>query len=64
MKKGKLISLIVFIVVVFITATYVIYHLYQKENEDPLKYKGQVGVVTNIVLKSVATGSVQPRKDN
>lgn len=63
MKKGKLIVLIIFIAAVFIAAAYVVYHLYQKENEDPLSYKGQVGEVTNIILKSVATGSVQPRKE-
>ncbi|NND77368.1 MAG: efflux RND transporter periplasmic adaptor subunit [Flavobacteriales bacterium] len=63
MKKGKLISLIIFIVIVFIAAAYVIYHLYEKENEDPLKYKGQVGSIESIILKSVATGSVQPRKE-
>jgi len=40
-----------------------IYYLYNKSGEKPKEYKTETPFVTNIVRKTVATGSVQPRKE-
>jgi len=42
---------------------YTIYYLYQKDQEDPVKYKIEQAFKTNIIKRTVATGSVVPRKE-
>ncbi|MEM7161372.1 MAG: efflux RND transporter periplasmic adaptor subunit [Bacteroidota bacterium] len=63
MSKGKLILVLLVIFAILGSAAYAVFHLYQKENEDPLKYKAEKASVETVILKSVATGSVQPRKE-
>ncbi len=42
---------------------YTIYYLYQKDQEAPVKYKLEQAFTTNIIKRTVATGSVVPRKE-
>ncbi len=42
---------------------YTVYYLYQKNQEEPLKYEIQQAFITNIIKQTVATGSVVPRKE-
>lgn len=60
MKKVLRITLITIIVGIF-GAT--IYYLYQKSKPKPVVYETKTAFVTNIVKKTVATGSVVPRKE-
>jgi len=47
----------------FITVIYTIYYLYQKDQKSPIKYE-LVNVEKNVITKrTVATGSVVPRKE-
>ncbi|MFM1933041.1 MAG: hypothetical protein RL226_2344 [Bacteroidota bacterium] len=63
MKKGCLVSLIVFVVVVLGGAGATLYYLKSKEDMGPVTFNTETPTVDNVVLKSVATGSVQPRKE-
>jgi HlyD family secretion protein len=63
MRKGCLIPLIILIVLVIGGAVFTFYFLYEKENEDPLKYTTEAAAVANVIQKTVATGSVVPRKE-
>ena len=63
MSKGKLALVLVVIFLILAASAYAVFHLYQKENEDPLRYKAEKAEVQTVILKSVATGSVQPRKE-
>ena len=60
MKKIIRISLLVVILAVF-AAT--IFYLYQKSQEKPVVYQTEKPFVTSIIKKTVATGSVVPRKE-
>ncbi len=60
MKKILRISLLVIILVLF--AVTIIY-LYSKSKEKPVVYDTEKPFVTNIVRKTVATGSIIPRKE-
>ena len=60
MKKILRITLITIIVGVF-GAT--IYYLYQKSKPKPVVYETKTAFMTDIVKKTVATGSVVPRKE-
>lgn len=42
---------------------YVFYFLYQKNQENPIIYETQTAKITNIIKKTVATGSIIPRKE-
>ena len=42
---------------------YLIYFLYAKSQKPPVVYKTQTALVTNIARKTVATGSIIPRKE-
>ena len=42
---------------------YTVYYLYQKNDEAPIKYETVQAFRTNIVKRTVATGSVVPRKE-
>lgn len=63
MKKGCLIPLIVLIVIVLGAGAYVVYYLYQEEQQDPVVYQTAAPYTGSIVNKSVATGSVTPRTE-
>lgn len=39
------------------------YYLYQKSEEDPIVYSSDTPFFTDIILKTVATGSIVPRKE-
>ena len=60
MKKVLRITLITIIIGIF-GAT--IYYLYQKSKPKPVVYETKTAFVTDIVKKTVATGSVVPRKE-
>ncbi len=59
-KKIIKIGLVVLLLVLFIGT---IVYLYMNSGPKPKKYKTDTAAITNIVLKTVATGSVQPRKE-
>ncbi len=42
---------------------YTLYYLWDKSKEEPVVYKTETPFVTNIIKKTVATGSVVPRKE-
>ena len=60
MKKVLRITLLVIIIGIF-AAT--IYFLYQKSKKEPVVFETKTPIVTNIIKKTVATGSVVPRKE-
>ncbi|MFZ4522010.1 MAG: efflux RND transporter periplasmic adaptor subunit [Bacteroidales bacterium] len=60
MKKVIKISVLVLILAVFIIT---IVYLYRKSQEKPVVYQTEKPFVTNIIKKTVATGSVIPRKE-
>ena len=63
MKKGCLYALIVFVVVILGGAAFTLYFLKAREDTGPLLYETQQPVIGNIVSRTVANGSVQPRKE-
>lgn len=60
MKRALRITLIVIVLVIFIST---IVFLYLKSKEKPKIYNTEKAFVTNIIKKTVATGSVVPRKE-
>jgi HlyD family secretion protein len=60
MKKVLKISVLVIILGIFIAT---IVYLYNKSKEKPIVYQTETPFITNIVKKTVATGSVIPRKE-
>ncbi|MCK5838203.1 MAG: efflux RND transporter periplasmic adaptor subunit [Bacteroidales bacterium] len=60
MKKVLKILLAVIIIIVFAGT---IYFLYNKSKAEPVVYETSTPIVTNIIKKTVATGSVVPRKE-
>jgi HlyD family secretion protein len=60
MKKIIKISLLVIILAVFVLT---IAYLYNKSKEKPVVYQTEKPFMTNIIKKTVATGSVIPRKE-
>ena len=60
MKKFFKIFILVVIVGIFI---FTIYFLYNKSQAKPVVFETTTPVVTNIIKKTVATGSVVPRKE-
>ncbi|MEI7501313.1 MAG: efflux RND transporter periplasmic adaptor subunit [Bacteroidota bacterium] len=60
MKKALKISVLVIILGIFIST---IVYLYNKSKEKPIVYQTETPFITNIVKKTVATGSVIPRKE-
>jgi len=60
MKRIIRIIVLVIIIGAFIAT---IYFLYQKSKKEPIVYQTKTAVVTNIIKKTVATGSVLPRKE-
>lgn len=54
----------ILIIVIFIGAfAATIFYLWQKSKKDPVVFETKTPVITNIVKKTVATGSVVPRKE-
>ena len=60
MKKILRISLLVIILGLFVAT---IFYFYNKSKEKPVVFKTDKPFMTNIVKKTVATGSVIPRKE-
>src|SRR5512138_1591417 len=58
----KVIRIIILVVILGIFAATIIY-LYNKSKEKPVVYKTESPFTTTIVRKTVATGSVIPRKE-
>lgn len=60
MKKVLRIILLVIIIGAFIAT---IYFLYQKSKKEPVVFETETPFITDIIKKTVATGSVVPRKE-
>jgi HlyD family secretion protein len=60
MKRTKTVILLILIVVVFGGA---LYYLWQKNQEDPVKYTSESPSEQTIVVKTVATGSIVPKEE-
>ena len=60
MKRTKTIILLILIVVIFGGA---LYYLWQKNQEDPIKYTSESPTEQTIVVKTVATGSIVPKEE-
>ncbi|MEM5566711.1 efflux RND transporter periplasmic adaptor subunit [Psychroserpens sp. AS72] len=60
MKRTRTIIILIFIVVVFGGA---LYYLWQKNQEDPVKYTSESPSEQTIVVKTVATGSIVPKEE-
>jgi HlyD family secretion protein len=51
-------------VIVFVALfVYTMYYLYQKSIEKPIRYSTETAFTTNIIKKTVATGSVVPKNE-
>lgn len=54
----------ILILVLFLgLVVYTVYYLYQKNQAEPVKYETLTAFKTNIIKRTVATGSVVPRKE-
>ena len=60
MKRFFIVLFIVLIVSAFVGT---VYYLYQKSEEPPIVYETDEPFVTDIVQKTIATGSIVPRKE-
>ena len=63
MKKGRLYALIIFVIAVVASAIYTIDFLYKKEQTAEAFYRTKTANNGDIVLKTVASGSIQPRHE-
>ncbi len=63
MKKGRLYALIIFVIAVVASAIYTVDFLYKKEQTAEAFYRTQTAKNGDIVLKTVASGSIQPRQE-
>ena len=63
MKKGRLYALIIFVIAVVGSAIYVVDFLYKKEQTAEAFYRTSNAAGGDIVLKWVASGSIQPRHE-
>ena len=63
MKKGRLYTLIAFIVLVLAGAAYTLNHLYTQEQQEEATYRTENARTGDIVIKTVAAGSIQPRQE-
>ena len=63
MKKGRLYALIIFVIAVVGSAIYTVDFLYKKEQTAEAFYRTQTATNGDIVLKTVASGSIQPRHE-
>ena len=62
MKNGKLIALILGVLVVLAGTLYTVKHLQDQEKQAEATYGTEKPRITDIVLKTLASGSVQPRR--
>lgn len=60
MKRTKTVILLLLIVTVFAVA---LVYLWQKNQEDPIKYSTELPSVQTITVKTVATGSIVPKEE-
>jgi HlyD family secretion protein len=60
MKKILKIAIVVLLIAL---VGWVIYYLYNQSKKDPIVYETETPTVSNIIKKTVATGSVIPRKE-
>lgn len=60
MKKGCLITSIVVLAILSIALGY---YFYKQSVKDPVVYESEVPEIATIIKKSVATGSIKPRKE-
>ncbi len=63
MKKGRLYALIIFVIAVVASAVYTVDFLYKKEQTAEAFYRTQTATNGDTVLKTVASGSIQPRHE-
>jgi len=63
MKKGRLYTLLAFVVIVISAAIYTVNFLYAKEKTAEAFYRTQTPTTGSIILKTVASGSIQPRHE-
>ena len=60
MKRTKTLIALILIVALFGTA---LYYLWQKNQEDPVKYTTEAPTEETIIIKTVATGSIVPKEE-
>lgn len=60
MKKYTRFVLVILVLIIFVGT---LYFLWKKENEKPIVYDTKQAFVANVIKKTVATGSVVPRKE-
>ena len=63
MKKGRIAVLIIFVAAVLAAAVYTLYFLYAQEQEEEATYGTEQAYLADIVIKTVAAGSIQPRQE-
>jgi len=63
MKKGRLFALLGFVLVVVLGAIYTVNFLYEKEQTTEASYDVKSPEMGDIILKTVASGSIQPRQE-
>ena len=59
----KKILRITFIIIIVGLMGYLFYYLYSKNKKNPVIYETKTPYITNIIKKTVATGSIVPRKE-
>jgi len=59
----KKISRIVFVALIALGMIYVFYYLYSKNKKKPVIFETKTAFTSNIIKKTVATGSIVPRKE-
>ena len=63
MKNGKPLALLVGVLVILAGTFYTVKHLRDQESQAVASYNTEAPKVTDIVLKTLASGSVQPRQE-
>jgi len=63
MKKGRLFALLGFVLVVVLGAVYTVNFLYEKEQTTEASFDVKSPEMGDIILKTVASGSIQPRQE-
>ena len=63
MKNGKLVALLIGVLLVLAGTVYTIKHLRDQEQQAEATYGTEMPRVADIVLKTIASGSVQPRQE-
>ena len=63
MKNGKLVALLIGVLLVLAGTVYTVKHLRDQEQQAEATYGTETPRVADIVLKTIASGSVQPRQE-